>query len=65
MHDNPWADYSSYWYSRLNLVPNPVTGGFYHGIAGMKISSIRNPVRTVMVADQPACFAYSWHQPNC
>ena len=64
MHNDPWADYSSYWYSRLNLVPNPTTGGFYRGIAGRKISSIQNSVRTVMVADQPACFAYSWHQPQ-
>jgi prepilin-type N-terminal cleavage/methylation domain-containing protein len=63
MHDDSWADYSSYWYSRLNLVPNPTTGGFYHGIAGSKITSIRNSVRTAMVVDQPACFAYSWHQP--
>ncbi len=64
MHDDPWADYSSYWFSRLNLVPNPATGGFYDGISGRKMSSIRNPVRNVMVADQPACFAYSWHQPQ-
>ena len=64
MHDDPWADYSSYWFSRLNLRPNPTIGGFYHGIAGLKISSIRNPVRTLMVVDQPACFAYSWHQPG-
>ena len=64
MHDDPWADYSSYWFSRMNLFPNPATGGFYHGIAGRKMSSIRNPVRTVMVADQPAVFAYSWHQPS-
>ena len=59
MHDDPWADYSSYWYSRLNLVPNPDTGGFHKGIAGRKISSLRNAVQDVMVADQPACFAYS------
>ena len=64
MHDDPWADYSSYWFSRLNLMPDPATGGFYHGIAGLKISSIRNTVRTLMVADQPAVFAYSWHQPQ-
>jgi prepilin-type N-terminal cleavage/methylation domain-containing protein len=64
MHDDPWADYSSYWYSRLNLVPNPKTGGFYHGIAGLKISSIHDQARTVMVVDQPACFAYSWHKPE-
>jgi prepilin-type N-terminal cleavage/methylation domain-containing protein len=64
MHDDPWADYSSYWFSRLNLVPSPSTGGFYDGIAGRRISSIRNPTRVLMVADQPACFAYSWHQPQ-
>ena len=64
MHDDPWADYSSYWFSRLNLRTNPATGESYHGIAGRKISSIRNTVRTLMVADQPAVFAYSWHQPQ-
>jgi len=41
-----------------------MTGEHYHGIAGRKISSIRNTVRTLMVVDQPACFAYSWHQPE-
>ena len=64
MHDDPWADYSSYWFSRLNVVPNPATGGFYHGVAGIRISSIHNPVRTLMVVDQPAVFAYSWHKPQ-
>ena len=64
MHDDPWADYSSYWFSRLNLRTNPVTGEPYHGISGRKISSIRNTIRTLMVADQPACFAYSWHEPK-
>ena len=64
MHDDPWADYSSYWFSRLNLRANPATGDPYHGIAGLKISSIRNQVRTLMVVDQPAVFAYSWHQPE-
>ena len=64
MHDDSWADYSSYWFSRLNLVPNPMTGGFYHGIAGLKISSIRDTVKTLMVVDQPGVFGYSWHQPQ-
>ncbi|HEY1717426.1 MAG TPA: prepilin-type N-terminal cleavage/methylation domain-containing protein [Verrucomicrobiae bacterium] len=64
MHDDPWADYSSYWFSRLNLVTNPMTGDSYHGIAGRKISSIRNTVKTLMVVDQPGVFAYSWHQPQ-
>ena len=36
MHDDPWADYSSYWFSRLNLVTDSATGEFYHGVAGGK-----------------------------
>src|SRR5690348_16585624 len=39
-------------------------GGFYHGNSGKKLSSIHNQARTVLVADQPAIFAYSWHQPE-
>jgi hypothetical protein len=64
MHNDPWADYSSYWFSRLNMVTNSATGAVFHGIAGWKISSIQNTVRTLMVVDQPAVFAYSWHQPQ-
>jgi prepilin-type N-terminal cleavage/methylation domain-containing protein len=61
MYQTNWADYSSYWFSRLNLVQNP-DGGFYSGIAGVKVTSIHNTAKTLMVADQPACFAWSWHQ---
>ena len=61
LYETNWSDFSSYWFSRLNLVENPA-GGFYHGIAGLKISSIHDTVKTLMVADQPACFGYSWHQ---
>lgn len=64
MHDDPWADYSSYWFSRLNLRTNAATGEHYHGISGRKISSIHNQVKTLMVVDQPGCFAYSWHRPQ-
>jgi len=65
LHNDAVSDYSSYWFNRLNLRTNPpMTGGFYHGIAGRKMSSIRNPVRTVLVAEQPACSPYSWHQPR-
>ena len=52
MHDDPWADYSSYRFSRLNLVPNPATGGYFHGIAGRKLSSIHDQIRTVMVVEK-------------
>jgi prepilin-type N-terminal cleavage/methylation domain-containing protein len=61
LYQTNWSDYCSYWYSRLNLVQDP-DGSNYSGIAGVKISSLHNPARTLMVADQPACFGYSWHQ---
>jgi prepilin-type N-terminal cleavage/methylation domain-containing protein len=64
MHGDPWADYSSYWFSRLNLRTDESTGLPYLGISGRKISSIRNQARTVMVVDQPAVFGYSWHKPQ-
>ena len=58
MYETNWSDFSSYWFSRLNLVQSP-DGTFYHGIAGLKMSSIHNTVKTLMVVDQPACFGYS------
>jgi prepilin-type N-terminal cleavage/methylation domain-containing protein len=61
LYETNWSDYCSYWFSRLNLVQNP-DGAFYSGIAGIKVSSLRNPAKTLMVVDQPACFGYSWHQ---
>jgi len=61
MYETNWSDFSSYWFSRLNLVQS-ADGALYHGIAGLKMSSIHDTVKTLMVADQPACFGYSWHQ---
>jgi len=61
---NPDSDFSSYWFNRLNLRTNSLTGEPFHGISGLKISSIRHPIRTMLVGDQPVCFAYSWHKPQ-
>jgi prepilin-type N-terminal cleavage/methylation domain-containing protein len=61
LYTTNWSDYCSYWFSRLNLVQNP-DGNNYSGIAGVKVSSLHNTTKTLMLADQPACFAYSWHQ---
>jgi prepilin-type N-terminal cleavage/methylation domain-containing protein len=32
------------------------------GIAGRKLSSVREPVKTVLVTEAPALLPYSWHQ---
>lgn len=61
MYTTNWSDFSSYWFSRLNLVQDS-DGNNYSGIAGVKTSSLHNSTRTLMVVDQPACFGYSWHQ---
>jgi prepilin-type N-terminal cleavage/methylation domain-containing protein len=34
------------------------------GIAGSKLSSIKEPVKTVLVAETSAYFPWSWHEPN-
>jgi prepilin-type N-terminal cleavage/methylation domain-containing protein len=56
-----WSDYCSYWFSRLNLVDDP-DGNPYAGLAGVKVSALHNSSKDLMVVDQPACYAYSWHQ---
>jgi prepilin-type N-terminal cleavage/methylation domain-containing protein len=33
------------------------------GIAGRKMSSVKEPVKTVLVAELPALVPFSWHQP--
>ena len=33
------------------------------GIAGRKIGSVKEPVKTVLVAESPALVPFSWHQP--
>jgi prepilin-type N-terminal cleavage/methylation domain-containing protein/prepilin-type processing-associated H-X9-DG protein len=41
----------------------PGTTNFY-GIAGMRLESIADPTRTVLIAETPAYAPYSWHQPR-
>jgi hypothetical protein len=33
------------------------------GIAGRKLTSIKEPAKTVLVTEFPALLPYSWHQP--
>ena len=67
MHDNKHYDYSSYWFNGFNALSNwnTVGGGHFRlGIAGVKMASIKEPVKTVLAAEAPAFFPYSWHQPQ-
>jgi prepilin-type N-terminal cleavage/methylation domain-containing protein len=63
-HDQTNSDYSSYLFNGGNLSTNLSDGGYFPGIAGRQLSSIKNPARTILVAEDPAWFPYSWHQPK-
>ena len=64
-HEQCRYDYSSYWFNGFNFHPNDnPQGAFNLGIAGWKIASIKEPAKTVLVAESPAFYPYSWHEPN-
>jgi prepilin-type N-terminal cleavage/methylation domain-containing protein len=52
LHDQTNWNYSSYGFN----------GGEKTGIADRKLTSVKNPARTVLLAEVPAFFPYSWHQ---
>jgi prepilin-type N-terminal cleavage/methylation domain-containing protein len=66
LHEQAAWDYSSYWFNGFNVHPyindNPQNAPWL-GISGRKIASIRQPAKTILVAEVPAFFPYSWHQP--
>jgi prepilin-type N-terminal cleavage/methylation domain-containing protein/prepilin-type processing-associated H-X9-DG protein len=75
-HDQAKFDYSSYTFNSMNLAAFPTNltlpGGqaislphfTWPGVGGRQFSSIRHPARTVLVAESPAFFPYSWHEPK-
>ncbi|HTV39141.1 MAG TPA: DUF1559 domain-containing protein [Candidatus Sulfotelmatobacter sp.] len=66
-HQTAKYNYTSYTFNGYNLFTNYYNvdyNGVLPGIGGQKISAVRNPARTVMVAEAPAMFAYSWHSPH-
>ncbi len=64
-HDQAGYDYSSYSFNGLNFHShdNPQSAAWL-GIADRKITSIKDPVKTALVAETPAFYPYSWHQPR-
>jgi RNA polymerase sigma factor (sigma-70 family) len=52
-------DYSSYGFNGLNRMSESLPG-----VAGKKLSSIRNSVKTVLLAEGSAFFGFSWHDPG-
>ena len=67
-HEQRGYDFSSYAFNGANLLltnyPHFADNGFLPGVGGRKLSAIKNPSRTVLVAESPALQPYSWHQPK-
>jgi prepilin-type N-terminal cleavage/methylation domain-containing protein len=66
-HDHPYGDYSSYGFNGGNLNTTLTRFGIDRtklGIAGRALSSIKNPVKTVLVFEAPASGPFSWHRPK-
>jgi prepilin-type N-terminal cleavage/methylation domain-containing protein len=57
------SHHSSYAFNGGNF---PLINGIprWPGIAGRKLNSIREPAKTVLVAEFAALYPYSWHQPS-
>lgn len=68
LHRQARNDYSSYAFNAGNLPPGaPPDKPPIHpwpGIAGRKLSSVRDPARTVLVAEFAALLPFSWHDPG-
>jgi len=57
-HMQPQYNYSSYAFNAGNIRS---TAGEFPGIAGRKLTSIKNPARTVLVTEFASLDPYSWH----
>jgi len=64
LHLQSQYGYSSYAFNAGNLVPGDPPIHPWPGISGRKLNSIKNPVKTILIAEFPALLPYSWHQPG-
>lgn len=70
VHDASDFDYSSYVFNGGDNVTRELGGGdrtfklTLPGLGNVKLSSVRHPGRTLLVAEFPALIPYSWHDPS-
>jgi prepilin-type N-terminal cleavage/methylation domain-containing protein/prepilin-type processing-associated H-X9-DG protein len=65
-HDSSLSDFSSYMFNGGDNVTRHF-GAFdvtLPGLAGVKLSAIRHPGKTVLVADYSSSVPWSWHDPS-
>jgi len=64
LHLEAQHNYSSYAFNAGNIPPGDPPTHPWPGVAGRKLTSIREPVKTVLVSEFSALLPYSWHQPG-
>lgn len=64
IHRQAWSDYSSYGFNGGNTRTNTTNGIPFPGIAGRKLSSVKDHSRTILLAEMPAFYCFSWHEPQ-
>jgi prepilin-type N-terminal cleavage/methylation domain-containing protein len=65
LHEYAKWNHTSYWFNGNNLPPRSNSNSAPRlGIAGLKLTSIREPVKTLLVFEAPAWLPFSWHQPR-
>ncbi len=67
LHEQADQSFTSYAYNAGQFSTRPQTNKpattNYYGIAGMRLESVLHPGKTVLTAETPAYFPYSWHEP--
>ena len=65
LHQQPILDYSSYAFNGGDNKTRISEAGPWTppGLTGRKLSSIRNPARTILVTEASALIPWSWHDP--
>lgn len=66
LHDDPSWDFSSYAFNGGDNVTRKFFKKIvtYHGLGGVRLSDVRRPARTVLVAEIAAFGPWSWHNPS-
>ncbi len=65
IHDESLFDYSSYAFNGGDNLARNIgrTSVTLAGLSNTKLSSVRHPARTLLVAEVPVLLPYSWHDP--
>ncbi len=61
LHEQSGSDFSSYGFNGGDRL---IFGTNSPNIAGRSLASIRQPAKTILIADYSAFFPYSWHKPK-